>query len=241
MGDLVRYSVIPEKNPREIVLLRGSGCKWKKCIYCDYHLDACPDENANFALNRSVLAKVTGLYGHLEVINSGSFPELDEETMEEIIRVCREKNITLVHFEAHWMYRKKVPALRARFAEAGIDLKLKIGVETFDPVMREDVLCKGMPGAYPDDIAGAGFDECCLLFGLSGQTEESMARDLHIGLTHFQRVCVNMMCENTTPVKPDPDVSAIFLKKLAPLYWDDPRVDILTNNVEFGVGAREED
>ena len=40
VDDMIRYSVITEKNPREIVLLRGSGCVWKKCAFCDYHLDA---------------------------------------------------------------------------------------------------------------------------------------------------------------------------------------------------------
>ena len=48
---LVRYSVINDKNPREIVLLRGSGCKWKRCAFCDYHTDFSEDENANFELN----------------------------------------------------------------------------------------------------------------------------------------------------------------------------------------------
>ena len=32
----VRYSVIKEKNPREIVMLVGDGCKWRKCRFCDY-------------------------------------------------------------------------------------------------------------------------------------------------------------------------------------------------------------
>lgn len=38
-----RYSVITNKNPREIVLLRGSGCKWRRCAFCDYHLDFSPE------------------------------------------------------------------------------------------------------------------------------------------------------------------------------------------------------
>ena len=86
--DPVRISVIPDKNPREMVMLRGCGCKWKKCRFCDYHMDASPDAQANFELNRSVLDLVTGQYGCLEVINSGSFPELDEATMNYIEKVC---------------------------------------------------------------------------------------------------------------------------------------------------------
>ena len=55
-----RYSVIREKNPREILLLRGSGCKWRRCTFCDYHLDFSRDEDANFLLNQKELTKVTG-------------------------------------------------------------------------------------------------------------------------------------------------------------------------------------
>ena len=60
-----RYSIIREKRPREIVLLRGSGCVYRRCTFCDYHLDCCPDPEANFALNREVLGRVTGEYGEL--------------------------------------------------------------------------------------------------------------------------------------------------------------------------------
>ena len=35
-----RYAVIEEKNPREIVMLRGLGCTWRRCRFCDYHLDS---------------------------------------------------------------------------------------------------------------------------------------------------------------------------------------------------------
>ena len=45
------------------------------------------------------------------------------------------------------------------------------------------------------------------------------------------------MCENTTSVKPDGAVADVFLRKVYPLYKDDPRVDILIENTDFGVGA----
>ena len=84
-----RYSVIKEKNSREIVLLRGKGCVYKKCTFCDYYEDACADETENFLLNRSVLDRVTGIYGELEIINSGSVFELDEQTVSYINEICR--------------------------------------------------------------------------------------------------------------------------------------------------------
>lgn len=236
MEDMVRYSAIEEKNPREIVLLRGFGCAWKKCTFCDYHLDCSPDADANLALNRSVLAEVTGRYGRLEVINSGSFCDLDADTMQEIERVCRDKGIRTLHFECHWMHRREIPALRARFAALGVETRIKIGVETFDRDYRENILHKGIGVSDPAEIAEL-FDECCLLFGLTGQTADSMLRDVETGLAHFDRVCVNIMVENTTPVHPDPAVIQTFCQTVLPRYQDDPRVDILMENTDFGVGG----
>lgn len=236
MSDLIRYSVIPDKFPREIVLLRGSGCKWKKCSFCDYHTDASPDQEANYQLNREVLSHVTGVYHRLEAINSGSFPELDSRTMEELLRVCKAKDIREISFESHWMYRKKIPALRKFFSEHGISVFLKIGVETFDISYREDFMKKGMGNVSPEEIAEY-FDSTCLLFGLHGQTVDSMRNDIETGLAHFSRICINIMVENTTSVKPDPTVIRAFLQELYPLYKENDRVDILIDNTDFGVGG----
>lgn len=232
---LTRYSEITEKNRREIVLLRGSGCKWRRCTFCDYHLDFSLDEDSNFALNHGVLKQVTGKYGKLEVINSGSFVDLDAETVSLILEICIEKKISEIHFECHWMHRDAVPALRRTFEAHGIQVKLKIGVETFDSQYREQVLRKGIGETSPARIA-ACFDEVCLLFGLDDQTEDSMRYDIETGLTYFERVCINIMVENTTKIQPNPSVIDIFMRKLYPLYRDNKRVDILLNNTDFGVG-----
>lgn len=232
---LTRYSEITEKNRREIVLLRGSGCKWRRCTFCDYHLDSSPDENSNFALNQAVLGQVTGKYGKLEVINSGSFVDLDDRTMKQILDTCIGKKIIEVHFECHWMHRDAVAALHNTFETHGIQVKIKIGVETFDSQYREQVLRKGIDETSPAEIA-ACFDEVCLLFGLDGQTEASMRYDIETGLANFERVCVNIMTANTTGIKPNPSVIDLFMKKLYPIYAADDRVDILLDNTDFGVG-----
>ena len=231
-----RYSVIEEKNPREIVMLRGRGCSWRRCRFCDYHLDFSPDETANFALNREQLLKVTGVHGKLEVINSGSFVDLDENTLSLIEQICIEKNIHQVHFECHWRHRDAIADFRKRFAASGIEVKLKIGVETFDSLFRESYLMKGIDTDDPADIA-AYFDEVCLLQGIPGQTVESMDRDIQTGLACFERVCINIMQANKRPVKPDPGVIAAFAKELYPKYIDNDRVDILMENTAFGVGG----
>lgn len=233
--NLIRYGVIEEKNKREIVLLRGKGCVWRRCRFCDYHLDSNKNDSQNLALNLTQLIRVTGIHKKLEVINSGSFADLDPGTMEAVKEVCIAKEIGTVHFESHWMHRDQVAALREFFGEAGITVQVKIGVETFDSLFRECYLDKGIHTDDPAEIARY-FDECCLLQGIPGQTAESMVRDIETGLTHFRRVCVNIMQENGMPVKPDPAVIAAFTKEVYPRYISNDRVDILMENTAFGVG-----
>ncbi len=234
-SSLERYSIITEKNPREITLLRGNGCKWLKCRFCNYHLDRCPDEEQNFILNKEVLDKVSGIYAKLEVINSGSFVDLDAKTMNYIITKCSEKNISEIHFECHYMHKDKVADLRKLFAGNGIDVKIKIGVETFDSLFREAYLVKGIDTDSPAEIAKY-FDEVCLLQGIPGQTSESMINDIETGLKYFERVCVNIMVDNGMPIRPDPRVIKNFIENVYPLYINNNRVDILLNNTDFGVG-----
>ncbi|MBQ8606983.1 MAG: hypothetical protein IJ417_02160, partial [Bacteroidaceae bacterium] len=83
-----RYSLIHTKFPREFVLLQGTGCRWKQCTFCDYHTDV---SSHPYEVNRPILEKVTGVYGVLDVINSGSALELDEETLcliAEVVQKC---------------------------------------------------------------------------------------------------------------------------------------------------------
>lgn len=228
-----RYSVIKEKNPREIILLRGRGCAYKKCSFCDYHTDSSADCQENFNINRAVLERVSGEYKNIEIINSGSVFELDDETLRLIKRVCREKGITTIHFESHYIYKDRIERLRKDFDD--FDLKIKLGLETFDYDFREKVLKKGIDEASPEIIA-QGFDEANFLFGISGQTEEGMQRDIELGLKHFERICINIMCKNSTTVVPDTDVIEKFIKHLYPVYKDNNRVDILLSNTDFGVG-----
>lgn len=233
-----RYGIIRGKNPREILLLRGSGCKWRRCTFCDYHLDFSKDEEANFLLNQAELAKVTGCFHKLEVINSGSFCDLDKKTMKRICEVCAEKEIHELHFECHWIHTDEIQAARSFFAEKGICLKIKMGVETFDREFREKVLRKGI-AAFPREIAKYA-DEVCLLFGLEGQTLTSMKKDIETGLAFFERICINIMVENSTMMKPDKDVIRMFSQYLYPVYIGNDRVDILMENTEFGVGDKYE-
>lgn len=233
---MLRYGLITEKDPREIVLLRGTGCFYKKCTFCDYHLDACSDDDANVALNRDVLKQVTGEYGNLEVINSGSFHELGEKTLSLIRETVREKGIRVLHFEAHYLVRNKIAALREFFP--GVEVRLRVGLESFNEDLREGYLKKGMPGVTPEEVARY-FQEANFMVGLKGQTLEMMKKDVELGLRYFRRITLNVMCDNTTPIKPDQGVIDVFMREIYPKYKDDVRVDILIHNTDFTVGTPE--
>ena len=112
---------------------------------------------------------------------------------------------------------------------------MKLGLETFDCDFRENVLKKGIKESNPAVIA-ENFDEANFLFGIKGQTAETMQKDIELGLKYFERICVNIMCDNTTEVEPDKAVIKEFMQKVYPVYKDNKRTDILINNTDFGVG-----
>ena len=88
-----RYNRITNKNQREIVLLQGFPCFWGKCRFCDYTLDNSRNEEEMTALNAEILSHVTGEFGVLEVINSGSCFEIPKETLELIRDIIYAKGI----------------------------------------------------------------------------------------------------------------------------------------------------
>lgn len=225
-----RYSLIHTKMPREFVLLQGTGCRWKKCGFCDYHLDAGEDP---FAVNEPVLRQITGEYGVLDVINSGSAMELDSRTLSLIAEVVREKNIHTIWFEAHWMYREQLKTFATRFAPAVV--KFRCGVETFDATLRNQWK-KGIPESVtPKDIARY-FQGVCLLCCTQGETEEQILTDIATALQHFEYFSVNIFCNNSTDIKQDAGLAEWFAKQVYPQIKDNPKVEVLMENTDLGVG-----
>ncbi|MDR1940547.1 MAG: hypothetical protein LBQ40_07145 [Clostridiales bacterium] len=228
MTDFKRYAAVYDKFPREVVLLRSAGCRWNKCAFCDYKLDFDRDGAANAAFNRSVLDKVQGCAGNaLQVIDSASFDELPDETVCDIISLCGKKNIGLVIAEQHFNYRLGFPALRERFERRGISCKFIVGLETFDGDFREKILKKGMGYPSAGEIA-AHFEWANLLFGLKGQTLDTLTRDIELGLSLFERVTVNVFVANSTPFERDSAlVEKFYLSRLFDGLKDNPSVEIL--------------
>ena len=225
-----RYALIHTKMPREFVLLQGTGCRWRKCTFCDYHQDV--SENP-FTLNESVLRQVTGHYGVLDVINSGSALELDDDTIALINQVVKEKQIHTLWFEAHYMYRKKLADFATRFAPAKV--KFRCGVETFDPTLREEWK-KGIPASVtPEDVAKY-FQGVCLLCCTQGESKERIFNDIRIAREHFEYFSVNVFCNNSTPVKQDSELAGWFAREVYPQIKDVDGIEVLMENTDLGVG-----
>ena len=225
-----RYSLIHTKMPREFVLLQGVGCKWKKCTFCDYHKDV---SQHPFKVNEPVLRQVTGRYGVLDVINSGSAMELDDDTIALIKEVVSEKHIHTLWFEAHYMYRKKLADFAKQFAP--VQVKFRCGVETFDVELR-DHWKKGIPSSVtPEDIAKY-FQGVCLLCCTQGETKEHIIQDIETARKHFEYFSVNVFCNNSTSVKQDKELAQWFAREVYPQIKDVEGIEVLMENTDLGVG-----
>lgn len=225
-----RYSLIHSKMPREFVLLQGTGCRWRKCTFCDYHEDV--SENP-FVVNEAVLRQVTGRYGVLDIINSGSAMELDTETIKLIKEIVQEKRIHTLWFEAHYMYRKKLAAFAEQFFPTQV--KFRCGVETFDVALR-DSWKKGIPSSVSVEDIARYYQGVCLLCCTQGENKEHILKDIELAKQYFEYFSVNIFCNNHTPVKQDTTLVTWFAKEVYPLIKDDPRIEVLLENTDLGVG-----
>lgn len=225
-----RYAIIHTVLPREFVLLQGTGCRWKKCTFCDYHADVSDNP---FTVNKGVLAQVQGVYGVLDVINSGSAMELDEQTIEMIKEVVREKQIHTLWFEAHYMYRHKL----AKFAEQfdGVEVKFRCGVESFDGSLRQQ-WNKGIAASVTAEDVAKHFQGVCLLCCTQCDNKERILRDIALAEQWFEYASVNVFCENTTQVKRDAALAKWFVEELYPELKQSKKIEILIDNTDLGVG-----
>lgn len=225
-----RYSLIHTSMPREFVLLQGQGCRWRKCTFCDYHEDVSADP---YIINKEVLEQVTGQYGVLDVINSGSAMELDEATLALLERVVREKGIHTLWFEAHYMYRSRLKAFAARFAPAKV--KFRCGVESFDAAQRIR-WNKGIPAHVTARDIAEHFNGVCLLCCTMDDTRERILADIATARRHFEYFSVNLFCNNGTEVKRNEQLARWFVAEIYPLIKDEPGIEVLIENTGLGVG-----
>jgi uncharacterized Fe-S cluster-containing MiaB family protein len=186
-----------------------------------------------FAVNRAVLAQVQGVYGVLDVINSGSAMELDEQTVEMIKQVVKEKKIHTLWFEAHYMYKNQL----AKFAEQfdGVAVKFRCGVESFDGQLRER-WNKGMAASVTAEEVAKHFKGVCLLCCTEGDSKERIIRDIALAEQYFEYASVNVFCENSTTVKRDNELAKWLVKEMYPKLKTSDKIEVLVENTDLGVG-----
>lgn len=225
-----RYSLIHTKMPREFILLQGTGCRWRKCTFCDYYTDCCEQP---YELNKEVLQQVTGQYGVLDIINSGSAMELDADTIEHIKRVVKERGIHTLWFEAHYMYRHKLEAFAAQFAPAAV--KFRCGIESFDPELRSS-WNKGVPASVtPEDVARY-FKGVCLLCCTVGDNRQRILGDIATAKRLFEYFSVNLFCDNGTQVRRNEELARWFEEEVYPQIKDEEGIEVLLENTDLNVG-----
>ena len=230
MKDLKRYSVVYAKFPRETVLLVGTGCRWKKCTFCDYHKDI---SNDPYKINKEVLSFVTGEFGVLDIINSGSCFELDRDTLQLIKKIAKEKNIHTIWFECHWMYKDQLEKMKKFFD--GVDVKFRIGVETFNQDFREK-LNKGIPKSVTPKKIAQKFNGICLLFGIKGQTKEMLLKDINYAEKYFEYYSLNIFNKNSTNTEVDEKLVNWFKNEIYSELKKHKKVEILIENTDLGLG-----
>jgi len=231
MSSMDRHNIISGKNKREIVLLKAFPCVWGKCTFCDYIEDNSTDSSEINDINKTVLEEVKGTYSTLEVINSGSCFELPKETLENIRKVVREKNIKKMFLESHWCYRNRLQEMRDFF---GIEIIFKIGVESFDNNFRNLVLNKNARFKDYKEVRNY-FSSVCLMVGIKGQSKEMIKEDIDIVLNHFDYGTINVFTENTTDIKRDEELIDWFEREYNFLK-DVSKIEVLFENTDFGVG-----
>ncbi|MGL5335823.1 MAG: hypothetical protein ACRC9R_06720 [Enterovibrio sp.] len=229
-NELNRYAIIDSHMKRELLLLQGLGCRWKKCTFCDYYNDV---SQHPFLINKPIIDEMTGQFSVVDVINSGSIFEIDEKTLEYLKVKLIEKNVKTLWCESHWMYHRKLAQIRDYFD--GIDVKFRIGIETFDPQTRA-AWKKGIPPTVEAKDIAQYFDGACFLVGLQGQTQEMILKDIELAKAHFSYFNINVFVENTTAVKRDEQLIQWFVKEVYPTLLGYEHIEVLVENTDLGVG-----
>lgn len=229
----IRYSKIENKNKREIVLLKSFPCKYGKCKFCNYIEDNSTDELEIDKVNLETLQEVTGEFGALEVINSGSVFELPIKTLERIREVVHNKNIKLLYFEIYYGYKNRLDEIREFFK--GIDIRFRMGMETFDNNFRINSYGKNFKiDTLEIEELSKKLYSVCLLICVRGQTKEMIKKDIELGLKYFKSITVNIFINNGTEVERDEELVKWFVENYNQLQ-EDPRVELLIDNKDLGV------
>jgi len=186
-------------------------------------------------VNLEVLKEITGEFGILEVINSGSVFEIPKKTLEKIREVVYEKNIKILYFEIFYSYLSRLDEIINYFNEKKkVEIRFRTGIESFDNDFRRNVYKKNI---LLDEQKIKELSEkiysVCLLIATQGQTKEMIKNDIEIGLKYFKAITINVFVDNGTVVKRDAELVKWFVQDMKHLF-DNDRVEILIDNKDLG-------
>lgn len=227
-----RYSIVEDKIPREILLLKSFPCLYGKCSFCNYILDNSTSLTEIESANYDIIEKITGKFGVIEVLNSGSVFELPNSILEAIKAKVDKLKIHTIYFETYYGYRKRLQEIRDYFPNQ--EIRFRIGIETFDDEFRERVLNKPFPTDNLEELASQ-FYACCLLICVTGQSKEQIINDIKIAQENFREITVNVFINNDTKVTRDESLVKWFVNDIYPDIKNTVNMEILIDNKDLGV------
>ncbi len=230
-----RYNRLTDQHrKREIVLLKGFPCTYGKCAFCNYTLDNSKNEDEIISINNEVLKCITGEFGALEAINSGSVFELPKATLQSLREVVKEKNIHTLYFEAYFSYIDRLDEIRDFFK--GSEVRFIIGLETFDDEYRTKVLKKNFRLTKQNlQKIKTEYYTALLLICTMGQSRKQILDDIKMARENFPLTTISVFIENDTPIKRDEKLVKWFLNNIYPSLKNEKDVEILVDNKDFGV------
>ena len=156
---------------------------------------------------------------------------MPEITLGKIREIGHSKKIKAIWFEAYYIYKNRLQEIRDYFDR--VEVRFKVGIESFDENFRNNVLNKDL---YYKDISELTnyFENVCLMVGIFGQTEDMIREDISIGLKNFKRLTINVFINNGTSIKRDDNLVKWFENEFSYLEKYE-NIEILNDNKDFGV------
>ena len=203
-------------GPRMVVILRGYPCAWGKCTFCPFALEQSTSIARILEDNRRIIERALRLLAEdpvprVAVFNGGSFHELPYDTVERLRPLARGR-VFEVEERSEYVTLDGLEALVDYYRPRR--LIVRVGFETADERIREEVLRKGMPDSEMHRLSRLRVEArerglpveiwTYLLFGMKGIPPESVARSLRVFRRMFDGV-IAVRYRRYLPSHPEPE------------------------------------
>jgi len=139
--------VIERSRKRAIVILKGFRCRWGRCVFCPFFLEAGNSLSDVIQTNDKILslledATLRFSIERITVFNGGSFFELPLDT---VLKLSRFTCGRIVDIESRPEYLSFDSVRQVLELLKPSRLVIRVGIEVWDEYLRNAVLCKGIP------------------------------------------------------------------------------------------------